>query len=202
MELSTFQDLMQATYGRRDSARRAGGGGRGWLAEELGELAQAVRKGTPAQQLHELGDVLAWLASLANQLGLSLEDAAARYAAGCPVAAGPLRLPRADHQPGRGRLGPLGQRVPAPTRASAIWTAFRAAPLRRLSPETNMASPLPSGSEWSSRTLPTRQSSLPAASRGVGISTTRVPGAEPAAPWHARAISGARNGRAPRGNGR
>ncbi len=50
-----------------------------WLAEEVGELAQAVRKGTPEQQLHELGDVLAWLSSLANQVGLSLEDAAQRY---------------------------------------------------------------------------------------------------------------------------
>lgn len=50
-----------------------------WLAEEVGELAQAVRKGTPEQQLHELGDVLAWLASLANQVGLSLEDAAQRF---------------------------------------------------------------------------------------------------------------------------
>ena len=56
-----------------------------WLAEELGELAQAVRKGDRDEQLHELGDVLAWLASLADQLGLSLEDAAARYAAGCPA---------------------------------------------------------------------------------------------------------------------
>lgn len=56
-----------------------------WLAEEVGELAQAVRKGTPAQQLHELSDVLAWLASLATQLGLSLEDAAQRYAQGCPT---------------------------------------------------------------------------------------------------------------------
>ena len=56
-----------------------------WLAEELGELAQAVRKGTPEQQLHELGDVLAWLASLAAQLGLSLEDAADRYGRGCPT---------------------------------------------------------------------------------------------------------------------
>ena len=55
-----------------------------WLAEELGELSQAVRKGTAADQLHELGDVLAWLASLANQLELSLDDAASRYAAGCP----------------------------------------------------------------------------------------------------------------------
>lgn len=50
-----------------------------WLCEEVGELAQAVRKGTVEQQLHELGDVLAWLSSLANQLGLSLEEAAARY---------------------------------------------------------------------------------------------------------------------------
>ena len=50
-----------------------------WLCEELGELAQAVRKGTREQQLHELGDVLAWLASLANQLDLSLDEAVARY---------------------------------------------------------------------------------------------------------------------------
>ena len=54
------------------------------MTEELGELAQAVRKGTRDEQLHELGDVLAWLASLAVQLDLSLEDAARRYAAGCP----------------------------------------------------------------------------------------------------------------------
>lgn len=50
-----------------------------WLCEELGELAQAVRKGTREQQLHELGDVLAWLASLANQLDLSLDEAVTRY---------------------------------------------------------------------------------------------------------------------------
>lgn len=50
-----------------------------WLCEEVGELAQAVRKGSPDDQLHELGDVLAWLASLANQLDLSLQDAAQRY---------------------------------------------------------------------------------------------------------------------------
>jgi len=84
MELSTFQDVMQATYGQRDTARGQAATV-AWLAEELGELAQAVRKGSPAQQLHELGDVLAWLASLANQLGLSLTEAAERYAQGCPT---------------------------------------------------------------------------------------------------------------------
>ena len=74
---------MARTYGQRDRAR-----GReatiAWLAEELGELARATRKGTPAEQLHELADVLAWLASLAIQLDLSLDDAAHRYASGCP----------------------------------------------------------------------------------------------------------------------
>lgn len=50
-----------------------------WLAEELGELAQAVRKGTRENKLHEFGDVLAWLASLANQLDISLDDAINRY---------------------------------------------------------------------------------------------------------------------------
>ena len=59
-----------------------------WLAEEVGELAKAARKGTREEQLHELGDALAWLASLANQLGLSLVEAAQRYADGCPRCAG------------------------------------------------------------------------------------------------------------------
>ena len=83
MELATLQQLMTRTYGQRD-------GDRGvpatvaWLTEELGELAQAVRKGSRDQQIHEFGDVLAWLASLANQLGIDLDDAAARYADGCP----------------------------------------------------------------------------------------------------------------------
>lgn len=58
------------------------------LAEEVGELAKAVRKGTSAEQLHELGDVFAWTASIAHQLGLSLEEAASRYDDGCPACAG------------------------------------------------------------------------------------------------------------------
>ena len=82
-ELGELQRRMDETYGARDR-------GRGipatvaWLAEEVGELAKAVRKGTRDEQLHELGDALAWLASLANQLGLSLDDAVARYEHGCP----------------------------------------------------------------------------------------------------------------------
>ena len=83
VDLTDFQQLMADTYGERDRARGLSTTV-AWLAEELGELSQAVRKGDKDAQLHELGDVLAWLASLADQLDLSLDEAAARYAAGCP----------------------------------------------------------------------------------------------------------------------
>ena len=73
-----MQDLMERLYGAHDRARGVPATV-AWLCEELGELAQAVRKGTREQQLHEFGDVLAWLASLANQMDISLDDAMARY---------------------------------------------------------------------------------------------------------------------------
>jgi NTP pyrophosphatase (non-canonical NTP hydrolase) len=75
MDLAAFQDLMARTYGERDRARGVPAT-IAWLTEELGELARAVRKGTVEEQRHELSDVLAWLASLA--------EAAERYADGCP----------------------------------------------------------------------------------------------------------------------
>jgi NTP pyrophosphatase (non-canonical NTP hydrolase) len=81
--LAELQANMDAIYGARDRARGIPATV-AWIAEETGELAKAVRKGTRSEQLHELGDVLAWLASLANQLDLSLDEAVARYANGCP----------------------------------------------------------------------------------------------------------------------
>ena len=83
MTIREFQDLMARTYGERDRTRGIPATV-AWLTEELGELAQAARKGNREQQEHELADVLAWLASLAEQLGIDLQDAAARYADGCP----------------------------------------------------------------------------------------------------------------------
>lgn len=50
----------------------------------MGELAQAVRKGTPEQQAVEFADVLAWVTSIANQMGMDLTAAVQRYANGCP----------------------------------------------------------------------------------------------------------------------
>lgn len=83
MELGELQARMDALYGRRDRDRGVQATV-AWLAEEVGELARAVRKGGRDEQRHELGDVLAWLASLANQLDLSLDEAAERYRHGCP----------------------------------------------------------------------------------------------------------------------
>jgi NTP pyrophosphatase (non-canonical NTP hydrolase) len=87
VDLDGFQDIIARTYAERDRARGVPATV-AWLAEELGELAQAVRKGDRADRVHELGDVLAWLASLAVQLDIPLSEAAARYAAGCPRCGG------------------------------------------------------------------------------------------------------------------
>ncbi len=78
VRLSAFQELMENLYGEADRERGVPSTV-AWLAEEVGELAQAVRKGTKEQQLHEFGDVLAWLCSLANQMDINLEEAAQRY---------------------------------------------------------------------------------------------------------------------------
>jgi NTP pyrophosphatase (non-canonical NTP hydrolase) len=83
MHLDDFQKLMVDTYGLQDTERGIPST-IAWITEEVGELAQAVRKGTRDQQLHELGDVLAWVASLAAQLDLSLEESIQRYVDGCP----------------------------------------------------------------------------------------------------------------------
>ena len=84
MEIADFQKLMDTLYGAQDRERGLPSTV-AWLCEEVGELAQAVRKGSREQQLHELGDVLAWLSSLANQLGLSLAEAASRYVDNPPL---------------------------------------------------------------------------------------------------------------------
>jgi len=78
MEIADFQAHIANVYGEAD-AERGIPSTVAWLCEELGELAQAVRKGTREEQLWELGDVFAWLVSLAHQLDLDLEDAIDRY---------------------------------------------------------------------------------------------------------------------------
>ena len=83
MDLSELQYTMRNTYLERDATRGRDATFR-WLTEEVGELAKAMRTGDRVNLQHEFGDVLAWLLSLANVEGIELEDAIARYAAGCP----------------------------------------------------------------------------------------------------------------------
>lgn len=93
MDLVELQDVIERTYGDRDRARGVSATV-AWLAEEVGELAQAVRKGTHEQQVHEFGDVIAWVATLANQQGVDLGSALQRFADGCPrCAASPCACP-------------------------------------------------------------------------------------------------------------
>ena len=93
MDLAHLQDVIERTYGDRDRERGVPSTV-AWLAEEVGELAQAVRKGDHAQRVHEFADVLAWVASLANQVGVDLTEAVQRYADGCPrCSVGALLLP-------------------------------------------------------------------------------------------------------------
>lgn len=83
MDLAELQDVIERTFGDRDRSRGVPASV-AWLAEEVGELAQAVRKGSHDQQVHEFGDVIAWVATLANQMGVDLSQAVQRYANGCP----------------------------------------------------------------------------------------------------------------------
>ena len=87
MELQELQELMDRTYGHRDRPRGIPAN-IAWLTEEIGELAQALRKGDRDQQLQEFGDVLAWVASLANLADVSLNEALSRYQDGCPRCTG------------------------------------------------------------------------------------------------------------------
>lgn len=94
MQIREFQQLMKALYFERDKNR-------GfskiflWIIEEVGELAEALRKyqekneDENEDQLKdialEIADVVAWIASLANVLDIDLEKALyEKYPLFCP----------------------------------------------------------------------------------------------------------------------
>ena len=84
MSLSRLQQLIRDTYDVKDR-RRGTEGTFMWFMEEVGELSAALRGGTPEEQAAEFADVLAWLATLANVVGVDLEAAVqAKYGGGCP----------------------------------------------------------------------------------------------------------------------
>jgi NTP pyrophosphatase (non-canonical NTP hydrolase) len=93
MTISEFQTVIRGTYLKKDRTRGLAGT-LAWFHEEVGELTRALRKGSREEILHEFSDVFAWLASLANLSDVELEEAAKRYALGCPrCSESPCRCP-------------------------------------------------------------------------------------------------------------
>lgn len=84
LTLVQLQQVIRDTFDAKDR-RRGVEGTFMWFMEEVGELATALRSGTPQEQAEEFADVLAWLATLANAVGVDLDRAAqAKYGTGCP----------------------------------------------------------------------------------------------------------------------
>jgi NTP pyrophosphatase (non-canonical NTP hydrolase) len=82
--LGEVQALIRRMYGEKD-ARRGVDGTFMWFMQEVGELATALRGGTHEEQVLEFADVLAWLATLANNVGIDLDEALTKkYGEGCP----------------------------------------------------------------------------------------------------------------------
>jgi NTP pyrophosphatase (non-canonical NTP hydrolase) len=82
--LHDLQKTILQTYGEKDRQRGVEGTFM-WFMEEVGELAAALRGGTTAEQAAEFADVLAWLATLANGVGVDLQAAILdKYGQGCP----------------------------------------------------------------------------------------------------------------------
>lgn len=84
MTLKEFQEIIRRTYHERDRALGIDKDAL-WFVEEVGELAEAIRKGDRKEMEAEMADVLAWLVTLANLSGIDLEQAALKkYGKGCP----------------------------------------------------------------------------------------------------------------------
>ncbi len=82
--LADLQCLIRDTYDAKDRQRGVEGTFM-WFLEEVGELSGALRSGSADERAAEFADVLAWLATLANVVGVDLESAVqAKYGGGCP----------------------------------------------------------------------------------------------------------------------
>jgi NTP pyrophosphatase (non-canonical NTP hydrolase) len=89
MELREIQEQMRRIYFHRDSERGILGTTL-WLVAEVGELSNLiVKKGDKGAMADEAADVLAWLCSVCNLIGIDLEDAfTEKYRGGCPRCGG------------------------------------------------------------------------------------------------------------------
>ncbi|HID04507.1 MAG TPA: nucleotide pyrophosphohydrolase [Candidatus Caldiarchaeum subterraneum] len=82
--LRGLQVYFRKVYFSRDSAR---GAERTflWFVSEVGEAADALKDGDEHKLRAELADVIAWLLSFCNVVGIDLQDAVVeKYGSGCP----------------------------------------------------------------------------------------------------------------------
>jgi len=77
VELRELQERMKELYFENDS-RRGLYATFTWLVEEVGELAEALLSGNKETCAEEIADVVAWTLSVANLLGVDVEDAVKR----------------------------------------------------------------------------------------------------------------------------
>ncbi|HPM83726.1 MAG TPA: MazG nucleotide pyrophosphohydrolase domain-containing protein, partial [Candidatus Anammoximicrobium sp.] len=72
-----FQQLIRNMYLEKDLARGIDGTFM-WFMEEVGELAAALRDGSHDDKMEEFADVIAWLTTMANVVGVNLSEAVTR----------------------------------------------------------------------------------------------------------------------------
>ncbi len=82
MRVKEFQGLIRELYYEKDKSR---GEDKTllWLAEEVGELFEAVRKNDGVGIEEELADVVAWTVSVANLRGVDMAGALKKKYPGC-----------------------------------------------------------------------------------------------------------------------
>lgn len=85
MEIKEFQKLMYDLYVHNDR-RRGAAATMLWLVEEVGELAEAVRRNDTENIREELADCFAWVGALANLYGIDIESVfLEKYPLVCPT---------------------------------------------------------------------------------------------------------------------
>ena len=84
LSIPDFQQLIRRMYVEKDVERGVAGTFM-WLMEEVGELSTALRSGSQKEREEEFADVLAWLTTIANVVGVDLNKALVdKYGSGCP----------------------------------------------------------------------------------------------------------------------
>ena len=84
MHIREFQEMMRRIYFHRDS-KRGPFQTYAWICSELGEFGRALLKNDRAALEAEVADLIAWIASECNLLGIDLEAACSKkYPGKCP----------------------------------------------------------------------------------------------------------------------